>query len=260
MMQYKEIEPGESLREFVDCFWYINFRNNEQKNSPVQRCLPVGMVELIIHTRGQLAFSLNKEVPENYPSAFLVGIMTRPAVWAMPPDCEMFGVRMKPEAAIRLFNQPLSSFFNDFTDADDFMGEKHSPILDMIRNAGNLNDRIFLMESFIHNRIAASYALQNYFTESLRMIRSGGTDLSIDELSNKVYVGERQLQRCFKSMLGLSPKHYQRIIRFRHAFLLAQHEQINWTDISYQMGYSDQSHFIRDFREFSGEAPARLFA
>jgi AraC-like DNA-binding protein len=56
----------------------------------------------------------------------------------------------------------------------------------------------------------------------------------------------------------LSPKTYQRIIRFRNAYSKirsASGGQISWTQLSYSCGYSDQAHFVRDFRDFTGEVP-----
>jgi AraC-like DNA-binding protein len=74
-------------------------------------------------------------------------------------------------------------------------------------------------------------------------------------------VGERQLQRMFKDNLGLSPKSYFRLMRFRHAVASVRgRREIDWLDLTHTLGYSDQSHFIRDFKAFAGVTPSALCA
>jgi AraC-like DNA-binding protein len=48
-----------------------------------------------------------------------------------------------------------------------------------------------------------------------------------------------------------------RIIRFANAYDYVQNEKasLNWANLSYHFGYSDQAHFIRDFKQFAGKAP-----
>lgn len=74
-------------------------------------------------------------------------------------------------------------------------------------------------------------------------------------------ISRRQLERIFKSGYGTSPKTFQRIIRFRNAY--EAFYQIStapdWQDISHYYGYSDQAHFIREFKEFAAEVPSSVY-
>lgn len=58
----------------------------------------------------------------------------------------------------------------------------------------------------------------------------------------------------------MNPKEYARIVRFQKSLKLMQNqtENISQTQIAYQCGYSDQSHFIREFRELSRYTPLSL--
>jgi transcriptional regulator GlxA family with amidase domain len=73
------------------------------------------------------------------------------------------------------------------------------------------------------------------------------------------FITERQLERLFKKYIGLSPKFYSRIIRFNHIFQLVKEKRISWLEITHLSGYFDQSHFIRDFKAFTGEEPSQYF-
>ncbi|MDY8135884.1 helix-turn-helix domain-containing protein [Aquimarina sp. 2201CG5-10] len=70
-------------------------------------------------------------------------------------------------------------------------------------------------------------------------------------------MNERNLERFFKTYIGLTPKFYSRVIRFSNIFKLIQQEGFNWASIAYLAGFYDQSHFIKNFKEFTGEEPSK---
>ena len=67
-------------------------------------------------------------------------------------------------------------------------------------------------------------------------------------------------ERLFNELIGANPKEYARIVRFQKSLKLLQHdfENINLAQLAYQCGYADQSHFIREFKQFSGYTPLAL--
>ena len=67
---------------------------------------------------------------------------------------------------------------------------------------------------------------------------------------------QKHLISQFKKFIGIPPKHFQRILRFNDVFAQMQADQfLSWSDIANLCGYSDQSHFIREFKNFSGFNP-----
>ena len=71
------------------------------------------------------------------------------------------------------------------------------------------------------------------------------------------YAGsQKHLINQFKHYVGLTPKQFQRVLRFNGVFAQMQGEQsLSWADLAARCGYSDQSHFIREFKAFSGFVP-----
>jgi methylphosphotriester-DNA--protein-cysteine methyltransferase len=68
-------------------------------------------------------------------------------------------------------------------------------------------------------------------------------------------------ERRFTREIGLPPKLYARIARFESALeSKALSSDESWTEITNRLGYFDQMHLIKDFKEFSGEVPTRLVA
>lgn len=90
------------------------------------------------------------------------------------------------------------------------------------------------------------------------IIKSAGK-VSVKELTQKLNITERTLQRNFIEHVGVPPKKFAKIIQFYFSF--NQVTADSWsrlTDIVYENGFADQSHFIRDFKKYTGQKPKAL--
>ncbi len=69
-------------------------------------------------------------------------------------------------------------------------------------------------------------------------------------------ISERSLERLIKQYVGISPKVYSRIVRFQSGLqALRKNDFRTLTEVAYQKEFFDQSHFIREFRTFTGMNP-----
>jgi len=252
----KEYQPSVSLKSVVDCYWTAEFNGAPNEISPRQRCYPLGMAELIVHLYGQPSGGVLQHRWRIFPEAFMVGIMKEPVDWHMYGPSAIFGIRLKPEGVIQLFKSTLANFVNAYVDAASFLGKEHTPIIERIQEAPDDKARIFVIETFLHSQLAKFNPEKNYFTEAVKCIREANGNFTPHTLSNNLFVCERQMQRLFKSHFGLSPKTYSRIMRFRHAFdQVKVSNQIEWAGLAYTLGYTDQAHFIHDFKQYAGTTP-----
>jgi AraC-like DNA-binding protein len=82
----------------------------------------------------------------------------------------------------------------------------------------------------------------------------------IDEKTLSRFAGytERHLRNMFYTYLGVSFKTYQRIVRYKKTLWSLSTNATTLTDVTYEMGYYDQAHFIHEFRHFQGSTPSRF--
>jgi methylphosphotriester-DNA--protein-cysteine methyltransferase len=93
-----------------------------------------------------------------------------------------------------------------------------------------------------------------------RLVRSGGA-VPIGALAREVGWSHKHLITKFRQQVGLAPKTAARLVRFEHVWRrLGDGGPAHWDRIAADGGYADQSHLIRDFREFTGGSPAEFLA
>jgi AraC-like DNA-binding protein len=261
-MTYQEFLPALPLRKYVDCYWYHVFDDGMQvKEPPVQRCLPLGSVELIVQVAGKPCFIHHKGSWEMSSSIYFAGLHTDTEYWKTSVNTPMFSIRLKPEGLLQLFNFPSAVLVNQVADAKAIIGKAATQLCDEMLGISDTSLLIGIAERFLTQRLLNSRDNRDYVAEACRLIRQSQASLSVEALSRTLYVSKRQLERCFKQQFGTSPKTYQQIIRFRNAYRYALGigiSDVSWADVSYESGYADQSHFIRDFKKFSGHIPSRL--
>jgi AraC-like DNA-binding protein len=114
-----------------------------------------------------------------------------------------------------------------------------------------------------------SFLITHIYGNDLRIDR--GLDLAVRKLvesknldplkdiRQQLNISERTFERKFADHVGIAPKLFARICQFHASLQQLQGQQFNkLTDIAIDNGYSDQSHFIRSFKEFTGLTPSRF--
>ena len=95
-------------------------------------------------------------------------------------------------------------------------------------------------------------------TEALGLIEEAKGQISVQALASALNISNRQLERKFIQHVGLLPKTFCRVMRFRQAkSLLESTRSPSGCDLAYACGYYDQTHLIREFRLFTGQTPVR---
>lgn len=83
--------------------------------------------------------------------------------------------------------------------------------------------------------------------------------ITVNHLAQLLKVSERTLQRNFRKHVGISPKKFAKIIQFQASLQqISEDASSKMTDVVYENGYADQSHFIRNIKSFTGKKPSQL--
>jgi AraC-like DNA-binding protein len=236
-MRYQEFAPPEHLKQFVECFW------THQPGSAILEypVLPDGCVD-IVYSPGT-----NRELQ-------VVGAMTSARKFSLVPGQIGFGVRFRPAMSQAFLPVPGLDTTDQSIALNDIWGADARRLVDQISEARSPAECIHLFETRLHKpgEITVVQRLSTTIVEQAGQVR-------IDDLAFQAGLSARQLRRLFLEQIGLSPKHFCRVIRFRNSLSrLPQAERSEWVQVALDCGYYDQAHFINEFREFSGFTPGEF--
>ncbi len=167
-------------------------------------------------------------------------------------------VKLKAGMAAPFLNLSLSEL-NTWENVDDIWS---ASALDPLNNLGTLSvqKRIQSIERVLLNRLKHSdFESDHMVNQALSLIQHARGCLEIQQLASHLNISSRQLRRKFQHHVGLTPKQFNDIVRFRYAnHLMKQRPNMSLTDVAHHAGYFDLAHFTHAIHEISGIPPSQM--
>ena len=189
------------------------------------------------------------------PRAVIVGPQTNPVYLLLHQEHLAIRIGFHPSGLYRLLGMPLHELVDKSFDATDFFGRPLRMLVDQLQYCNGFDEMVHLVESFLLDQLVHQKVLLPFDQAMQALLRSGG-NCSIDQIASLACLSNRQFERVCKERIGLSPKYFARLIRFSRAYRMHEEQpEATWTTIAHSVGYFDQMHLIRDFREFTHQSP-----
>lgn len=253
-IQIVEYKPGKNLRPFVEVYWEGIFDTDESSHLSMQ-VIPNGCVELIIHLSSRHCDLFNGDEWSYSPPSMIIGLFTKTYEVRFKTKVRVFAIRFKPEGIYNIFGVPASAFNGRYEDFSLVLGHEFRDFSQRLKEEHSVANMISRTNDHLTKNLIRDQIGFNYVNQAAELIRQT-KGIRIDELSSQVFISQRQLEREFKEKVGISPKQYLRITRLNEVHrLIAGNHSVNFSQVAYHCGYSDQAHFIRDFKNITGEIP-----
>ncbi|RYG00340.1 MAG: AraC family transcriptional regulator [Chitinophagaceae bacterium] len=194
---------------------------------------------------------------KNLSPLYLYGQATRASGISVIGKFDAIGVCLHPTALKRLFRIAADSITDSCVPVHELIGGSFRTITEKLVKAPDNKERASVLHSFLENLQTESAVREDQVTETAvdEIVASAGW-IKLPDLQKRLHITERSLERRFRDHVGLSPNMFARICRFQDTMrLLRSTEYTKLSDIAYDSGYADQSHFIRTFRAFAGCSP-----
>lgn len=250
-MIYQKITPSEHLRPYIESYWIIDSENDVSLER--HKIVPDGFPEMIFHYGDAYRINIvgNWEVQS---VNLFAGQFRNHFHLENTGHAGMLGIKFKPAAVTQLFGLDMKLFTDKVTKIESCDLSLLTPLLTYNLRLDTKEDFIKKFETII--KAIKGQPKNDSLLKAVSIIQNSHGLVPISELALASGKSERQLERLFSKFIGLSPKFYSRIIRLGHIFELMQSKDNSWSDLVYESGFYDQSHFIKNFKEFTGEDPS----
>lgn len=254
-MDYQTFKPHSDLESLVSCYWTLEVP--KQNDAQRQRIIPDGCIEM--------AFILGDDIKRYtsdhefilQPRAMVLGQTIKPFYIEPTGYVNTFAIRFYPYGFANFVSVPINSLANKETPIDQlFEPNSARELAKHIVEATSTEQRIEIIEKFLLDTLNEQSTISKIVSTTVDALLATKGSASISSILKEDLSKRRQLERKFTKQIGVSPKQLAKVIRLQTALkmLISEHPE-GLTNIAYESEYFDQSHFTKDFKEFTGINP-----
>ncbi|MEO3927636.1 helix-turn-helix domain-containing protein [Micromonosporaceae bacterium B7E4] len=255
-MKYVSRVPQPALDQLVDDLYYL------EGTPPYSRLKlpPMPSAVLILNLGDRFLVGDSQARPVAFADGCLLTTGTRHLEFAYPALTRSVGVHFKPWGWAPFVGIPGSEICDLQLTVEQVWGRYGDELRDRLDAASTPAEMLALLEEELRRRLVDVPGLGLVQHASGRIAAASGA-VSIGGLCEDAGVSSTHLAHRFRQIVGLTPKRLARTYRFAKVVLnVDAAAAVDWGELAFRAGYFDQSHFVKDFRTFTGCTPTAYLA
>ncbi|MEY8743546.1 DUF6597 domain-containing transcriptional factor [Bacillales bacterium AN1005] len=237
--QLNRYAPSEALRSWVKHFWIVSW-DLTGKQPYSQHIVPNPCVNLIVE----------------HGNTFFYGSSKRKFTYMIKEKGSVFGVKFKPGGCYPYLRTPISALHGNPLHVGQILHVTSDELEDYLLGMKTDAEKVSYMNQLLCEHLPAEDAKAQFVGEIVSQIELNRDMLRVDDLAAFWNIHTRQLQRLFNKYVGISPKAVIKLYRLQNAAeSIEQGSHYDLIQLSQDLGYHDQSHFIKDFKSIIGSTP-----
>ena len=256
-MKVSFTQPEQQLSPYVALIWV--FESSFGVPLADSRIIvPDGRAKIIVPYRNSLCAAVsNRLLNAKEHHIFLVGIQTHPTTIASTAtDTGTIGVELTPKGLYHLFKLSMHEITNRMVSFEEVFGPPGARLQTMVGDAEDPQQKIVLLQTALTHLLQQNdkeYALLDH---TLDLLAQTHGMMPVQELAAHIGYTRRYLDMLFQEHVGVSPKSLASILRFQEVYQgWMQHKSPTFFSNHWPAYYYDQSHFIKEFKRFTGFTP-----
>lgn len=260
-LRYWLLRPDQRLAQLVRCYFVSD--GGGQPYNHDELLLPDGYAEIVFafnagYQRWEVGAAARREVMR---CSYIIGGRSNSVFTSGSPQrLYLVGVKLDPRFLRQLIRIPLHEFCDATLALKDLNNAALLSLEDALAQPKSIEGIAQTLDSFFLDALRSPPPKDNAVDYLLRDIHAHHGAVGIERYARDLPLDARTLARRFCASVGMTPKKYARIVRFKHSYhrLVASEGTRRIAD--HLDGYYDQSHFNKEFRHFTGAAPSELLA
>ncbi len=249
---YREYKPNILLTPYIETYWATD---ENILDSQTLRILPDGSVNVLFNLAENEDCVIKPFIP------YIIGAKTIFSDVVHENADRMIGVRFRPCALSAYMKIPIYEFNNCRVNTNLFLSLFADFDSERLAEIEGEIERLNYIERYLLNMLGRLYDVDKRFAYVAEYIRMTKGMVPVNELLDKVCLSQRQFERQFKYLTGMTPKIFSAVTRFSSSEkYIRLHPDKSLFTIALDCGYYDHSHLIREFKRFGGTLPQTLMS
>jgi AraC-like DNA-binding protein len=246
---YVTAAPRGPLSQLVQSIWLYE---GEAPGHARDLRLPTGGVDLVVSLRDDSA----------YPDAVVSGPFTHAFLLDTAAQRDTLGVAFKVGGAAALLGLPLDELRNQHVPLAELWRSGASELRERVVGAPTPEAKLETAERILSARLArVSRPPHPGVGRAAARVAVAPERCRIAELSETLGLSRRRFEQIFRADVGMTPKAYQRLQRFRRALVrIEDAARVGWAEFALDRGYYDQAHLINEFGAHCDLTPREYLA
>ncbi|MDF2718032.1 MAG: AraC family transcriptional regulator [Paenibacillus sp.] len=231
--------PSQDLDWFIQWFWVVKWDLRGQ--APYEQVV-------LSHPNVNMVFEKQ--------NTRIYGITRTSDIRVVKDDGKVLGVKFKPGGFYPFWRRDISGLTGRSVSFREAFGTEVQPLEADILAQEDERGMVMLAERFFRERLPV---MDDNVADVHRIVTAIASEREItkvDDLVRRFGINKRTLQRLFSRYVGISPKWVIQRYRLHDAAeQMERGEVTDWPQLSLDLGYYDQAHFIKDFKTIIGRSP-----
>lgn len=247
-MKFDKHFPTDKLKDYIK--YYVVSENNVENEYKV---FPSSGLVIGFQYKGQLStIKNNKE--SKLTSTGITGISDSYKVFKNSADIGTVLVYLTEIGFTHFSSNPANELFNLSLSLDEiFEKSKVNEVEEKLAIASTDKQRIKIVEQFLLSQLK-DIQTDKLIIEAVKLIYQSKGAIRIKELNDKLFISQSPFEKRFRKVVGTTAKKFASIVRF-NSVLDGMNKTKSLTEICYENNFFDQAHFIKDFKQFTGDTP-----
>ncbi len=263
-MQLVALTPAAPLSRFIAAYRFVRLVGPPVPHpAPLLVSPPASEMEIVVSDQVCMIDHARSGEWVPKPRVFVFGPMLAERAAALRlgagQNARVVSVLFRPGAAAMFLRAPAAAFADLVVDGDDVLPRAMLAAFEQALEARSMSRVASLLDEHFATYLEPVHKKDDPRIEAaVRAIRDAPAHVHVPTLSRQVGLCQRQLERLFLERVGLSPKRYAQLERFRGAArAVAEQPPLSLAELAATLGYADQSHMAREFRALAGVSPSQ---
>lgn len=255
-IKIRHLEPPPEIKSFIK---RISIFESEGSISFTQKLTP-SPYNYISYNHKQIPTSLFKDKTVSPGSRLMIaGIKTEEIYVKYVGELLQILFEFTASGFYYLFHQSPVRYKNKLVEVNSgFSRQEVSRLCDKLLNTDGVDKQIDLIKSLLMTKLPEAKIPNLYVEKSIEFMEQNHGILPIKDIADRIGVSERQLNRRFKEIVGLSPKKFSKILQLHYLIYLIQQKKYPLQEIAFKGFFYDRPHFTHTFKELTGMTPVEF--